>query len=170
MPLIQKSQPDKIEIVGQYKMIQVRIASWVEDSDTGEKLGGEKYSRYVVAPGDDVSDKPAEVQQIAATLHTPELIAAYQASLEDPDNPSPAPPAVPTSVTRLQARLALIDAALWDAVTAYFTDPARTAAEQAFWEDAVNWQRNDPVLNAGATALGLTEQQVDDLFVAAKAL
>ncbi len=165
MALVEKSSPDRIEVVGEYKMIQVRIASWVEDSDTGEKLGGEKYSRYVVAPGDDVSDKPAEVQQIAATLHTPELIAAYQASLEDPDNPSPPPPAVPLSVTRLQARLALIDAELWDAVTAYFQDPSRTPAEQAFWEDAQNWLRDDPTLASAGTALGLTEEQIDGLFV-----
>ncbi len=83
---------------------------------------------------------------------------------------TPLPPATPEEVTRLQARLALIGAGLWANVTAYFQDPARTEEEKAFWEDAQNWLRDDPIIASAGTALGLTEQQIDDLFVAAKAL
>ena len=77
----------------------------------------------------------------------------------------PIPPApIPEQVSRLQARLALIDADLWDAVTAYFADPDRTPAEMAFWEDATDWKRADPVIAAAGTALGLTAEHIDALF------
>jgi len=74
--------------------------------------------------------------------------------------------------TRLQARLALIDApdpsaaedSLWDAILAYFDEPARTAAEIAYWEEARTWHRTDPVLAAAATALGLDDAALDALF------
>jgi hypothetical protein len=72
-----------------------------------------------------------------------------------------------TRCTRLQARLALIDAGMWSAVTAYFADPSRTDAEVAFFEDASNWERLDPTLTAGATALGLDDAALDALFTAA---
>lgn len=75
------------------------------------------------------------------------------------------PPRVPQVIERLQARLALINASLWDAVAAYFADPARTAEELAFWEDARTWNRDDPAIAAASTALGLTAEQVDALFV-----
>jgi len=74
---------------------------------------------------------------------------------------------VPQSVTRLQARLALIEANLWDAVTAYFQAAERTPAELAFFEDAQNWNRNDPVVIAASSALGLNDEQIDALFLAA---
>lgn len=92
------------------------------------------------------------------------------ASVSSPTLPEWSPAVVPITeqVTRLQARLALIDAGLWDAVTAYFADPARTPAELAFWEDAQTWYRNDPVIAAAGTALGLTPEQIDTLFIDAK--
>jgi len=39
------------------------------------------FSRHVVSPGDDVSGESAEVQAIAAVVHTAEVIAAYQAHI-----------------------------------------------------------------------------------------
>ena len=71
---------------------------------------------------------------------------------------------IPEQVSRLQARLALIEVDLWDAVVAYFADPDRTPAEMAFWEDAQTWRRADPVIAAAGTALGLTAEQIDELF------
>ena len=74
-------------------------------------------------------------------------------------------PGVPQSVERLQARLALIAAGLWDGVTAYFDDPLRTAEDIAFWEDARIWKRDNPIIVSAGTALGLTSEQIDALFV-----
>jgi len=67
---------DKIEIVGPYKMVQVRTKTAVIED--GVELSS-SFHRHVVAPGDDVSGESTEVQAIAAAVHTAEVIAAYQA-------------------------------------------------------------------------------------------
>ena len=63
------------EIVGEYRMVQCRHATWVEDD--GVMIGGKQFHRHVISPGQDVSDEPAETQGIVALVHTPEVIAAY---------------------------------------------------------------------------------------------
>tara|TARA_R100001509_G_scaffold115494_1_gene70510 strand:+ start:353 stop:604 length:252 start_codon:yes stop_codon:yes gene_type:complete len=67
---------DKIEIVGSYKMVQVRTKTAVIED--GVELSA-SFHRHVVAPGDDVSGESAEVQAICAAVHTDEIIAAYEA-------------------------------------------------------------------------------------------
>jgi len=67
---------DRIEIV-ENNCIQVRVkTSVIED---GIQISG-AYHRHVLAPGDDYSAEDAKVQAICATVHTPEVIAAYQAA------------------------------------------------------------------------------------------
>ena len=75
MALVKVSKLDKTEIVGDYKMVQCRHATWVEDN--GVMIGGKNFHRHVIAPGDDVSNEPAETQAIVAAVHTPEVISAY---------------------------------------------------------------------------------------------
>lgn len=78
MALIEVTNPaDKIEIVGEFKMIQVRSATWVEKD--GVMIGSPQYSRKVIAPTDDVSNEPAEIQALAATVHTQAIKDAYTA-------------------------------------------------------------------------------------------
>jgi len=76
MALTERTVEDKIEIVGDYKHIQVRTATVIERD--GVEIS-RSFSRHVVAPGDDVSGESTEVQAIAAAVHTAEVIAAYQA-------------------------------------------------------------------------------------------
>ena len=73
---------DKIEIVGEYKTVQVRTKTAV--SEDGVELSS-SYHRHVIEAGQDYSEESAEVQAICAAVHTPEVVAAYQASqtLED---------------------------------------------------------------------------------------
>ena len=78
MAITKTTQEDKIEIVGQYKSIQVRTATVIEED--GVELS-RSFHRHVVSPGDDVSNESAEVQAIAAVVHTPEVVAAYQQML-----------------------------------------------------------------------------------------
>ena len=68
----------KIEIIPPYSILQCRRADIIE-KDSVEV--GRSYHRHVRVPGDDVSDDCAELQAVAAALWTPEVIAAYQASL-----------------------------------------------------------------------------------------
>ena len=79
MALLRITQLDKTEIVGEFKHVQCRHATWVEDD--GVIVGGKSYSRHVIAPNDDVSNEPAETQAIVAAVHTPEVRAAYTAHL-----------------------------------------------------------------------------------------
>lgn len=78
MAIVKRIEEDKIEIVGQYKSIQVRTATVIEED--GVELT-RSFNRHVVSPGDDVSNESAEVQAIAAVVHTPEVVAAYQQML-----------------------------------------------------------------------------------------
>ena len=70
---------DKIEIVGDYRAVQVRTCTKVLEDGVELSSG---YHRHVISAGDDYSNESAEVQLICAAVHTPEVVAAYQASLE----------------------------------------------------------------------------------------
>jgi hypothetical protein len=83
-----------------------------------------------------------------------------------PPPPPPPPPVIPTSVTMRQARLALLGAGLLDQVNAAITDPAA----QIEWEYATTVDRTSDLTQALAAGLGLTEQQLDELFTQASAL
>ena len=60
--------------------IQLRVATVVERD--GVEVG-RTYHRSVYAPGEDVTEAPAEVQAIASVLWTPEVVAAYEASIAE---------------------------------------------------------------------------------------
>ena len=70
---------DKIEIVGDYKHVQVRTCTKVMEDGVELSSG---YHRHVVVAGQDYSNESAEVQAICAVVHTDAVIAAYTASLE----------------------------------------------------------------------------------------
>ena len=83
MALEEKSIVDKIEVLllGQ---IQVRrrdqiLKDGVEVAAT--------YHRHVLSPGDDLTNEDPRVVAIAEATWTPEVIAAYQASVEAPRLP-----------------------------------------------------------------------------------
>ena len=75
MALVKITQLDKTEIVGEFKHVQCRHATWVEED--GVMVSGKTYHRHVIAPGDDVSNEPAETQAIVAAVHTPAVVTAY---------------------------------------------------------------------------------------------
>ena len=84
--------------------------------------------------------------------------------------PPPEPISVPQVVTRRQARRALAIFGVLDAVQvaldAIPDDTARTLA-QIDWADATEFKRDDETLQMLAGALGLSEKQLDDLFILA---
>ncbi len=84
------------------------------------------------------------------------------------------PPAspVPEAVTARQARLALLGAGLDDAVDQALAalPGAEGKAARIEWEYALEIRRDSPLIAALAPALGLTSEQVDDLFRAAEGL
>ena len=74
MAITKRTTEDKIEIVGDFKVIQVRTATIVEE-DGGEL--SRSLHRHIVAPGDDYSAESAGVQAICATMHTDAVKSAY---------------------------------------------------------------------------------------------
>ena len=79
MALVEVTNPtDKVEIVGQFKHVQVRSATWVEKD--GVRIGQPEYYRTVFSPND-TSDIP-EIQAVLNAVHTDEVKAAYAAHLE----------------------------------------------------------------------------------------
>ena len=70
---------DKIEVVGEYRAVQVRTKTAVMEDGVELSSG---YHRHVVSAGDDYSNESTEVQAICAAVHTDEVVAAYNASLE----------------------------------------------------------------------------------------
>ena len=81
MALVKITEVDKYEIVSQFKAIQCRHATYVQDDETGEIIGGKEYHRHVIMPDSDVSNEPAEIQAIAAVVHTQEIKDAYAAHI-----------------------------------------------------------------------------------------
>lgn len=67
---------DLIEVV-ESGCIQVRTKTAIKED--GVEISS-KFHRHVVVPGADVSAEDAKVQAIAASIHTPEVIAAYEAA------------------------------------------------------------------------------------------
>lgn len=99
------------------------------------------------------------------------LIAQVEAGIVPPGPPPP--PVVPVSVSMRQARLALIDAGLIDSVEAAIgaiADPVQRRKAQTEWEYAQEVQRHHGLVPAMAQALGMTDAQLDQLFLLAGTL
>lgn len=79
------------------------------------------------------------------------------------------PPTVPVFVTKAQAKIALYNAGLLDEVEAIVA--AHPYPPVRIWYEAANdWYRANPYVLAIGVELGLTTEQVDDLFIAAALL
>ena len=78
MALTKTVKVDKIEIVGDYKHVQVRTATIV--SEDGAELS-RSFHRHVIAPGDSTTSETQEVQAVCASVHTQSVIDAYNAHL-----------------------------------------------------------------------------------------
>lgn len=69
---------DLIEVV-ENGSVQVRTKTAILED--GKSISSQLH-RHVVAPGDDYSAEDAKVQAICASIHTAEVIAAFQAAQE----------------------------------------------------------------------------------------
>ena len=78
MALTKEVTQDKIEIVGEFKHVQVRTKTAVLEDGVELSSG---FHRHSIAAGDDYSAESAEVQAICAAVHTDALVAALAAHL-----------------------------------------------------------------------------------------
>ena len=80
MAITKRTEEDKIEVVGEFKMIQVRTATIIEED--GVELS-RSFHRHVIAPDGDSSEESADVKAMVAQFHTDTVKAAYKKSQED---------------------------------------------------------------------------------------
>ena len=80
MTITKSVTDDKIEIVGPYKVLQIRATVVVKED--GE-VWSESYHRRVVPPGQDASSETDEIKSLVSLYHTADNIAAYAKHLED---------------------------------------------------------------------------------------
>ena len=81
MALTETIEYDKIEIVGQYKNVQVRKASIIKKD--GKEIA-RSFERYTLDPDKDISGEPTEVAAVCNAVWTDAIKKSwtdYQASL-----------------------------------------------------------------------------------------
>lgn len=136
----------------------VSDCAWWPEEDQSPALG--EFERY----GDETLTPDPERKVVVVVREvepwTAEEIAAYRKAM------------VPESVTMRQARLAMLGAGILDDVEALIQqmpgDEGRAA--RIDWEYALDVRRDWPLINALGSQLGLTEQQIDELFIGAAAV
>ena len=79
MALTETTIDDKIEIVSDFKFIQVRTARVILDDGTEISRS---FSRRVIAPDADITGESTELQAICTAVHTQAIKDAYAAHLE----------------------------------------------------------------------------------------
>jgi hypothetical protein len=73
---------EKIQIVDRIEVVEngaVQVRTKTAIMEDGEQISG-TFHRHVVVPGDNYSAEDAKVQAICAAVHTPDVIATYQAA------------------------------------------------------------------------------------------
>ena len=80
MAITKETVQDKIEVVGEFKHIQVRTATVIKED--GVELS-RSFSRHVVSPDSDSSGESADVKAMVAQFHTDAVKAAYKKHQED---------------------------------------------------------------------------------------
>ena len=80
MAITKRTEQDKIEVVGKYKLIQIRTATVVEED--GVELS-RSFHRHTVAPDSDSSGESADVKAMVAQFHTDTVKAAWKKHQED---------------------------------------------------------------------------------------
>ena len=74
MAITKEVVQDKIEIVGDFKHIQVRTATIIKED--GKEIS-RSYHRHIVAPDMDSTNESADVKAMVAQFHTDAVKKAY---------------------------------------------------------------------------------------------
>ena len=79
MAITKELVQDKIEVVGDFKHIQVRTATVIKED--GVELS-RSFHRHVVAPDSDSTNESADVKAMVKQFHTDAVKKAYKAHIE----------------------------------------------------------------------------------------
>ena len=80
MSLKKSIKIDKIEIVGEHKILQIREATIVEE-DSVEL--SRSFHRYTLSPNQDISSEPKEVQDITKVVWTDDIKSSYNNKIKN---------------------------------------------------------------------------------------
>ena len=80
MAITKTTEISKIEVVGQYKAVQVRTDTVIKEDGTEISRN---FSRHVLHPDMDISGEDAEVQAVANAVRTDSVKAAWKTFQEN---------------------------------------------------------------------------------------
>ncbi|MDF2984296.1 MAG: hypothetical protein K0Q69_4068 [Devosia sp.] len=124
---------------------------WLWDAEQLAAIG-----LYLPVP----AEVPAGKLATSSSVQRVDGVVRFVVTLED------VPREVPVSVTRAQAKIALYNAGLLANAEALVANHPYPPV-RIWYSDASVWERTNPYVNSLATELGLSDEQVDDLFVVA---
>ena len=84
MAITKETIEDRIEVVGEFKHIQVRTATVIKED--GVELS-RSYHRHVVTPNSDSTNESTDVKAMVAQFHTDAIKTAYNKHLEKSEKP-----------------------------------------------------------------------------------
>ena len=76
MAITKETKIDKIEVVGDYKYVQVRKATVIKEDDVELSRS---FHRHALAPDADITNEDAEVKAVCNTVWTQDVKDAYAA-------------------------------------------------------------------------------------------
>ena len=79
MAITKETIQDKIEVVGDFKHIQVRTATVIKED--GKEIS-RSFHRHVVAPDSDSKNESADVKAMIKQFHTDAVKKAYKAHID----------------------------------------------------------------------------------------
>ena len=79
MAITKEIVQDKIEVVGDFKHIQVRTATVIKED--GKEIS-RSFHRHVVSPDSDSTNESADVKAMVKQFHTDAVKKAYKAHIE----------------------------------------------------------------------------------------
>jgi len=74
MAIIKETVIGKVEVVGEFKAVQVAIDTLIKEDG---KVISQTRHRHVLHPDSDISNEPQEIQNICNTAWTPEVKDAW---------------------------------------------------------------------------------------------
>lgn len=97
----------------------------------------------------------------------------YLAWLAEGNTPEPyvaPPPPVPSTVSRFQARAALVQSGWFTMMDDFMATLDKQDIRRMAWDDAASFNRDSPTLLAMAQMLGLSDSALDSLFILADSI